>query len=111
MVGSLLAGATVVLSDGNPTSPDDGALWDFIDRQQVTLFGCGAAFLAKTMKDGVVPARGRRFEKLRAINSTGSALPLEAYGWVYENVKRDLWLASVSGGTRSEEHTSELQSQ
>src|SRR3989442_42042 len=99
MVGSLLAGATVVLSDGNPTSPDDGALWDFIDRQQVTLFGCGAAFLAKTMKDGVVPARGRRFEKLRAINSTGSALPLEAYGWVYENVKRDLWLASVSGGT------------
>lgn len=99
MVGSLLAGATVVLSDGNPTSPDDGALWDFIARQQVTLFGCGAAFLAKAMKDGVVPARDRRFEKLRAINSTGSALPLEAYGWVYENIKRDLWLASVSGGT------------
>ena len=51
------------------------------------------------MKDGIQPCQGRRFEKLRAINSTGSPLPLEAYAWVYENVKSDLWLASISGGT------------
>ena len=99
MIGSLLAGATVVLSDGNPTTPDDAALWDFIDRYEVSLFGCGAAFLIKSMKDGFVPSQGRGFEKLRAINSTGSPLPLDAYAWVYENVKRDLWLASISGGT------------
>ncbi|WP_120966766.1 acetoacetate--CoA ligase [Comamonas sp. lk] len=99
MIGSLLAGATVVLSDGNPTAPDDAALWDFIDQYEVSLFGCGAAFLNKSMKDGIRPSQGRCFEKLRAINSTGSPLPLEAYAWVYENVKNDLWLASISGGT------------
>ena len=99
MIGSLLAGATVVLSDGNPTAPNDAALWDFIDQYQVSIFGCGAAFLIKSMKDGVQPSQGRKFEKLRAINSTGSPLPLDAYAWVYDNVKRDLWLASISGGT------------
>ncbi|MDR2297413.1 MAG: acetoacetate--CoA ligase [Comamonas sp.] len=99
MIGSLLAGATVVLSDGNPTAPNDDALWDFIDEYQVSIFGCGAAFLTKSMKDGVCPKAGRRFDKLRAINSTGSPLPLDAYGWVYDNVKSDLWLASISGGT------------
>ena len=99
MIGSLLAGATVVLSDGNPTAPNDASLWDFIDQYQVSIFGCGAAFLIKSMKDGVQPSQGRKFEKLRAINSTGSPLPLDAYAWVYDNVKRDLWLASISGGT------------
>ena len=99
MIGSLLAGATVVLSDGNPTAPNDAALWDFIDQYEVSIFGCGAAFLIKSMKDGVLPKQGRKFEKLRALNSTGSPLPLDAYAWVYENVKGDLWLASISGGT------------
>ena len=99
MIGSLLAGATVVLSDGNPTAPNDAALWDFIDQYEVSIFGCGAAFLIKSMKDGVQPDQGRQFAKLRAINSTGSPLPLDAYAWVYENVKSDLWLASISGGT------------
>ena len=98
MIGSLLAGATVVLSDGNPTAPNDDALWDFIDQYQVSIFGCGAAFLTKSMKDGVQPGRAAS-SKLRAINSTGSPLPLDAYAWVYENVKSDLWLASISGGT------------
>lgn len=99
MIGSLLAGATVVLSDGNPTAPDDDALWDFIEQYGVSIFGCGAAFLTKSMKYGYLPKAGRRFEKLRAINSTGSPLPLDAYDWVYDNVKSDLWLASISGGT------------
>ncbi len=99
MVGSLLTGATVVLSDGNPSYPSDDTLWDFIDATGVTVFGCGAAFLVKTMKDGISPKAGRYFASLRAINSTGSPLPLEAYGWVYQHIKKDLWLASVSGGT------------
>lgn len=99
MVGSLLAGATVVLSDGNPSFPHDGLLWDFIDQQGVTLFGCGAAFLTKSAKDGIRPCEGRSFAALRALNSTGSPLPLDAYAWTYANVKSDLWLASISGGT------------
>ena len=99
MVGGLLSGATVVLYDGNPAWPDAQALWDFIDARGVTHFGCGAAFLAQNLKGGVTPNRHARFDTLRTINSTGSPLPLDAYEWVYANVKSDLWLASISGGT------------
>ena len=98
-VGGLLAGATVLLYDGNPAWPDGEALWRFIADERVTLFGCGAAYLINCMKQGLVPGRARAFESLRAINATGSPLPEEAYRWVYASVKRDLWLASVSGGT------------
>ncbi|MBK6007764.1 acetoacetate--CoA ligase [Ramlibacter ginsenosidimutans] len=98
-VGALLLGATVVLYDGNPAWPDAQALWRFVDEQGVTLLGCGAAYLANCMKEGVRPGEFARFERLRAINSTGSPLPIEAYLWVYAAVKKDLWLASISGGT------------
>lgn len=99
MVGGLLSGATVVLYDGNPTYPDAQALWRFINDQNITHFGCGAAFLVQCKKDGIKASDEGRFDSLRAINSTGSPLPLDAYEWVYDNVKRDLWLASISGGT------------
>jgi acetoacetyl-CoA synthetase len=98
-VGGLLAGATVVLYDGNPAWPDGEALWRFIAEERVTLFGCGAAYLINCMKQGLAPGRGLAFDALRAINATGSPLPEDAYRWVYAAVKRDLWLASVSGGT------------
>ncbi len=99
MVGGLLSGATVVLSDGNPAYPDAMSLWRFIDTAGVTHFGCGAAFLIQNMKAGLRPADVGRFHALRSINSTGSPLPLDAYAWTYANVKQDLWLASISGGT------------
>jgi acetoacetyl-CoA synthetase len=98
-VGGLLAGATVVLYDGNPAWPDAETIWRFIDEEGVTLFGCGAAYLINCMKQGLQPGRGRSFESLRSINATGSPLPVDAYRWVYAHVKPDLWLASVSGGT------------
>lgn len=99
MVGGLLSGATVVLYDGNPSYPDIQSLWRFIDEHDITHFGCGAAFLIQCRKDGVVANQQARFQALRSINSTGSPLPLDAYEWVYDNVKQDLWLASISGGT------------
>lgn len=99
MVGGLLSGATVVLYDGNPTYPNAQSLWEFIDQQKVTHFGCGAAFLVQSKKDAMQPNKLGRYEALRSINSTGSPLPLDAYEWVYQNVKQDLWLASISGGT------------
>lgn len=98
-VGALLTGATIVLYDGDPAWPDTEALWRFIDEQGVSLFGCGAAFLVGCMKNGLRPREIARFERLRAINSTGSPLPIDAYRWVYDAIKTDLWLASVSGGT------------
>lgn len=98
-VGALLTGATTVLYDGNPAWPDDEALWRFLDAQGVTLFGCGAAFLMNCMKRGLRPREFAPLAKLRAINSTGSPLSIDAYHWVYDAVKPDLWLASISGGT------------
>jgi len=99
LVGGLLAGASIVLYDGNPSWPDPQSLWRFIDEQGVTLFGCGAAFITGTQKSGVVPAQCGDFKSLRSINVTGSPLPSETYDWVYENIGKDLWLASISGGT------------
>jgi acetoacetyl-CoA synthetase len=98
-VGALLTGASIVLYDGNPAWPDAQALWRFMDANGVTLFGCGAAFLINCMKDGVRPRDFAPLDKLRAINATGSPLPVDAYRWVYDAVKGDLWLASISGGT------------
>jgi acetoacetyl-CoA synthetase len=98
-LGALLTGASTVLYDGNPAWPDTTALWRFIDEQRVTLFGCGAAYLINCMKDGLRPCDLVALQSLRAINATGSPLPIDAYHWVYDAVKSDLWLASVSGGT------------
>jgi acetoacetyl-CoA synthetase len=98
-VGALLTGASIVLFDGNPAWPDAQALWQFIDEQQVTLLGCGAAFLINCMKDKLRPRDFVNLGALRSINSTGSPLPNDAYAWVYDAVKPDLWLASISGGT------------
>jgi acetoacetyl-CoA synthetase len=98
-IGALLTGASIVLVDGNPAWPDAQALWRFIDKHRVTAFGCGAAFLINTMMDGVRPRDVAPLPALRAIFSTGSPLPIEAYRWVYDAVKPDLWLASISGGT------------
>jgi acetoacetyl-CoA synthetase len=98
-IGALLTGASIVLYDGNPAWPNTEALWRFMDEHQVTHFGCGAAFLINCMKDNLRPCDFAPMTHLRAINSTGSPLPLDAYRWVYEAVKPDLWLASISGGT------------
>jgi acetoacetyl-CoA synthetase len=98
-IGALLTGATVMLYDGNPAWPDTRTLWRFMGEQQVTLFGCGAAYLINCMKDGLRPRDFAKLQALRAINATGSPLPLDAYRWVYDAVKPDVWLASISGGT------------
>jgi acetoacetyl-CoA synthetase len=98
-VGALLTGASIVLYDGNPAWPDPAVLWRFLDEQGVTLFGCGAAYLINCMKEGLRPRQIAPLARLRAINVTGSPLPAEAFRWVYAQVKRDVWLASISGGT------------
>ncbi len=99
LVGGLLVGATIVLYDGSPGYPDLDALWQLAQEAGITVFGASAAYLTGCMKAGLEP--GSRFDlsRLKAIGSTGSPLPPEGFAWVYEQVKRDLWLASVSGGT------------
>lgn len=99
LVGALVTGASIVLYDGHPSWPDGNALWRFMDENEVAVFGCGAAFLISCMKDGLRPKDHAALAKLRSILSTGSPLPSDAFEWVYHDVKPDVWLASVSGGT------------
>jgi acetoacetyl-CoA synthetase len=99
IVGGLLVGATPVLFDGNPAYPDLNTLWQLSESARLKLFGTSAAYIMSCLKVGLQP--GQRFDlsALQCIGSTGSPLPSEGFGWVYDAVKRDLWLASVSGGT------------
>jgi acetoacetyl-CoA synthetase len=98
-VGGLLLGATICLYDGNPGWPDFGALWRFVADEKITFFGAGAAFYANCLKAGLAPGRTLDLSPLRALGSTGSPLSPEAYRWVYAEVKPDVWLTSIAGGT------------
>jgi acetoacetyl-CoA synthetase len=99
LVGALVTGATIVLYDGHPSWPNGDALWRFMDEQEVAVFGVGAAVLIANKKDGLRPRDYAPLKKLRTILSTGSPLPVDGFEWVYREVKPDVWLASVSGGT------------
>jgi acetoacetyl-CoA synthetase len=99
LVGGLLAGGTIVLFDGNPQHQGPEWLWRLIDGLGITHLGCGAAYLTAVMNAGTRPRDFATLPRLRSIVSTGSPLPDTTYHWVYEAVKSDVWLASVSGGT------------
>jgi acetoacetyl-CoA synthetase len=96
LVGGLLSGAAIVLYDGQP---DPQGLWGFAERAGVTCLGTSAGFIGACMKAGVEPGRDNDLSRVRSLGSTGSPLPVEGFEWVYEHVKRDLWLFSTSGGT------------
>ncbi|WP_026756968.1 acetoacetate--CoA ligase [Sediminimonas qiaohouensis] len=98
-VGGLLVGATIALAEGSPSVPDMGRLWRFIDDAGLTAFGAGAAWFTGCMKAGIVPREIADLSHLRMLGSTGSPLPPEAYTWVYDTVRPDIWLAPIAGGT------------
>jgi acetoacetyl-CoA synthetase len=98
LVSSLAVGATVVLYDGAPLSPA-AILWDLAERERLTVFGTSAKYLALAEKEGLRPGRSHDLTPLRAILSTGSPLAPASYDYVYRDVKADLHLASISGGT------------
>ena len=95
----LLVGATIAIYDGNPGWPDWGALWRFASKAKATFFGAGAALYLSCMKAGIEPRRIADLSRLRGIGSTGSPLPPEGYQWIYDQVRNDVWLAPMSGGT------------
>ena len=99
IVSGLLVGATPVLFDGNPAYPDLHTLWRLADQARIALFGTSAAYIMNCRKAGLRPRESHDLGALRAVGSTGSPLPPEGFAWVYEAVKPDVWLASVSGGT------------
>jgi acetoacetyl-CoA synthetase len=99
VMGGLLVGATPVLFDGNPGYPDLNSLWRLTEQARIALFGTSAAYIMSCLKNGLRPGDTFDLSSLMCIGSTGSPLPSEGFAWAYEAVKKDLWLASVSGGT------------
>jgi acetoacetyl-CoA synthetase len=104
LVSGLLTGSTVVLYDGSPVpkpegEPDKEFLWRFAEETRMTCFGTSAGYLASCMKDGLEPGRDFDLSALRSLGSSASPLPPEGFAWVYEHVKGDVWLFSMSGGT------------
>jgi acetoacetyl-CoA synthetase len=96
---SLLAGATIVLYDGSPGYPSLDRLWDLAEKARIAHFGTSAPYLSACMKQGLEPGKQHDLSALRSIGSTGSPLPPDAFDWVYDHVKKDLWLSSMAGGT------------
>jgi acetoacetyl-CoA synthetase len=99
MASSLAVGATVVLYDGAPLSPHTGVLWDLVAAERVSVFGTSAKYLALAEKAGLSPRTSHRIPALRTILSTGSPLADHSYDYVYREIKADVHLASISGGT------------
>jgi acetoacetyl-CoA synthetase len=99
LVGGLLVSSCIVLYEGNPGHPDLTALFRFAEAERVTYFGTSAPFLVACQKAGVVPKDVADLSSVRAIGSTGAPLPAAAFGWVYAQVKSDVLLGSISGGT------------
>jgi len=99
LVSSLAAGATVVLYDGSPIHPKRDILFDLAGQERLTVFGTSAKYLAMIEKEGLAPRESHDLSALRTILSTGSPLAPHSFDYVYEKVKRDVCLSSISGGT------------
>src|SRR5450755_1332060 len=99
LMSALATGATLVLYDGSPFYPDPGALWRMAAEERLTIFGTSAKYLTSMEKSAFTPARAVDLTALRTILSTGSPLLPEGFDFVYREVKADVQLASISGGT------------
>jgi len=99
LVSCLAVGSTLILYDGAPLVKRTTPLWDMAASERITVFGTSAKWLALAEKDGVRPIDTHDLSPLRTILSTGSPLAANSFDYVYENVKRDVRLSSISGGT------------
>ena len=99
LVSGLASGCGILLYDGSPFVRDGNVLFDFADAEGMTIFGTSAKFIDALAKTGLKPAQTHKLERLRVMMSTGSPLAPEGFDYVYQNVKRDINLASISGGT------------
>ena len=99
LVSGLASGATLLLYDGAPTYPNPSVLFDLADAEDMTVFGTSAKYIDALNKAGAKPAETHRLKSLKAMTSTGSPLVAEGFDYVYRNIKSDLLLSSISGGT------------
>ena len=99
LVSSLSIGSSIVLFDGAPFYPDNKMLWRIADQLEISIFGTSAKYIDSCEKSGLKPKNLFRLSKLKTILSTGSPLSNENFKYVYENIKSDVLLGSISGGT------------
>jgi acetoacetyl-CoA synthetase len=99
LASGLMTGATLVLFDGNPFHPGPAALWDIAEQEGITVFGTSAKYIDSLAKAGAKPRETHDLSKLKAMTSTGSPLAPESFDYVYADIKPDMMLASISGGT------------
>ena len=99
LISGLASGCSVVLFDGSPFAPSATTLWDMTEQEKISVFGTSAKYLSALEKAGTKPHETHQLDNLRAILSTGSPLSHESFGFVYRDIKQDLLLASISGGT------------
>jgi len=99
MVSSLAVGATIVLYEGSPFYPGPTAMFDLADELDISVLGTGAKAIAAWEKAGIKPRESHQLNSLVTLLSTGSPLAPEHYDYVYQDIKQNLCLASISGGT------------
>ena len=99
LVSGLAVGATLCLFDGSPFAPDGNVLFDYAQDEKFAVFGTSAKYIDAVRKGGIVPKQTHDLSALRLLTSTGSPLSPEGFSFVYEGIKSDVHLASISGGT------------
>ena len=99
LVSALACEATVLLYDGSPFYPGPEVLFDYADAADMNVFGTSAKYIDAVKKSGLEPRKTHRLEHLQSMLSTGSPLVPESYDFVYESIKPDICLSSISGGT------------
>ena len=99
MASTLALGATLTLYDGSPTFPDATRLFRLIDEEKITVFGTSAKFISTLTQSGLSPKRTCALTSLKTLLSTGSPLLPKHYEFVYDHIKSDIQLSSMSGGT------------
>jgi acetoacetyl-CoA synthetase len=99
MTSTLATGASLVLFDGSPFYPNGNRLFDLVDKHGITHFGTSAKWISAVEKAGVKPAESHDMSSVETIFSTGSPLMPESFDYVYRDVKAEVCLSSISGGT------------
>lgn len=99
LVSGLASEATIVLYDGSPMQPHAATLFQLTEELGISVFGTSASYLASLEKRGVHPGKGYKLDRLKTILSTGSPLSEEGFQYVYQKIKSNICLSSISGGT------------
>ncbi len=99
LVSGIGSGATLLLYDGSPFYPDGNVLWSFAAKHKAKLFGTSAKYIDALKANGLNPGRDHDLSSLEVITSTGSPLVHESFDYVYDAIKKEVHLASISGGT------------